>query len=118
MRSYEDIIEKPIVTEKSHENMAQGKYTFRVVLDATKIEIKRAVENLFGVKVIKVATMRYEGKNKRQGAHEGKTSNWKKAIVWVDANPSTEKYLTKGKKEVVVNKKYNTSIEAFHGTQA
>ena len=54
--------------------------------------------------------MRYDGKNKRVGVHQGKTNSWKKAIVTIDTNPSDEKYLTKGGKEVKKSKKYNTEI--------
>ena len=106
----EDIIKRPIITEKSYMEMASGKYTFETKIDATKIDIKNAVESLFNVKVLKVNTMRYDGKNKRVGVHQGKTSSWKKAIVTIDTNPSDEKYLTKGGKEVKKSKKYNTEI--------
>ena len=73
MKFAEDIIVKPIITEKSYAAMAEGKYTFEVALDATKLEIKDAVEKLFSVKVLKVNTLRYDGKMKRVGAHLGKT---------------------------------------------
>lgn len=106
----EDVIVKPIITEKSYSEMASGKYTFETRIDATKIDIKNAVETLFNVKVLKVNTMRYDGKTKRVGVHQGKTSSWKKAIVTIDTNPSDEKYLTKGGKEVKKAKKYNTEI--------
>ena len=106
----EDIIKRPIITEKSYMEMANGKYTFETKIDATKIDIKNAVESLFNVKVLKVNTMRYDGKNKRVGVHQGKTNSWKKAIVTIDTNPSDEKYLTKGGKEVKKTKKYNTEI--------
>ena len=106
----EDVIIKPIITEKSYMEMANGKYTFQTKIDATKIDIKNAVEKLFNVKVLKVNTMRYDGKSKRVGVHQGKTSAWKKAIVTIDTNPADEKYLTKGGKEVKVARKYNTEI--------
>ena len=73
-------------------------------------EIKEAIEKLFNVKVLKVNTMRYDGKSKRVGVHQGKTNAWKKAIVTIDTNPSDVKYLAKGGKEVKVAKKYNTEI--------
>ena len=76
-----DIIIKPIVTEKSMSDMEEGKYTFKVDRRINKSEIKKAIENVFGVKVEKVNTMNMQGKLKRQGAHEGRTPNWKKAIV-------------------------------------
>lgn len=106
----EDVIIRPIITEKSYSEMANGKYTFETKIDATKIDIKNAVEKLFNVKVLKVNTMRYDGKTKRVGVHQGKTSAWKKAIVVIDTNPSDEKYLTKGGKQTSRNKKYNTEI--------
>ena len=106
----EDVIIKPIITEKSYMEMANGKYTFETKIDATKIDIKNAVESLFNVKVLKVNTMRYDGKSKRVGVHQGKTNSWKKAMVTIDTNPSDEKYLTKGGKEVKKSKKYNTEI--------
>ena len=106
----EDVIIKPIITEKSYMEMASGKYTFQTKIDATKIDIKNAVETLFNVKVLKVNTMRYDGKSKRVGVHRGKTAAWKKAIVTIDTNPKDEKYLAKGGKETKKGKKYNTEI--------
>lgn len=114
MINAEDIIVRPIITEKSYENQANGKYTFEVALNATKVDIKRAVEELFGVKVKKVNTLRYDGKNKRVGVHQGKTKAWKKAIVAIDTNPKDVKYLGKSGKEVKVNKKYKTEIEEIN----
>ena len=81
MREPRDIIQKPIVTEKTNGQMAEGRYTFRVDAKANKIEIKHAVEVIFGVKVDAVNTMRVPGKPKRMGRHVGHTSEWKKAIV-------------------------------------
>lgn len=110
----EDIIVRPIITEKSSFAMSEGKYTFEVNKKATKIDIRNAVEKLFGVKVVNVSTINVKGKPKRQGVHSGKTSDWKKAIVTIDTNPSDMKYLEKGGKEKVVSaKKYKTSIEEF-----
>ncbi len=78
----QDIILKPIITEHSMDCLAQGKYTFKVAKDANKIEIARAVEQLFkGVKVAKVNTISVRGRKKRMGRSEGYTSDWKKAIV-------------------------------------
>ena len=76
-----DIIIKPIVTYRSMRDMEEGKYTFKVDRRINKSEIKKAIENVFGVKVEKVNTMNMQGKLKRQGAHEGTRPNWKKAIV-------------------------------------
>ena len=75
----EDIIIAPVVTEKSSSEIEQGKYTFRVNKKATKIDIKRAVEKLFEVKVLNVNTMIVKGKEKRVGRNVGKTSDWKKS---------------------------------------
>ncbi len=81
MKAARDIIIKPIVTEKSVSLMEENKYVFRVSLSANKIEIKNAIEEIFKVKVSDVTTMRVSGKKKRMGRYEGKTSDWKKAIV-------------------------------------
>lgn len=81
MRNPHDIIIKPIITEKSMEDMASGKYTFVVDKRSNKTEVKKAVESIFGVKVEKVNTMNYLGKLKRQGMHSGRRASWKKAIV-------------------------------------
>ncbi len=88
MMSYE-IIKKPVITENSMDQMADKKYTFEVAKDANKIEIKKAVEEIFGVKVEKVTTMRVLGKIKRMGANSGKRPDWKKAIVKLTADSKT-----------------------------
>ncbi len=113
MRSAEDIIIKPYITEKSNDQIADGKYTFIVDISATKTEIKKAVEKLFQVKVVKVNTIKYEGKLKRMGVHVGPRPDWKKAIVKIDTDPKPENYLTKGGKLVANAKKFKTSIEEF-----
>lgn len=76
-----DIIRKPVITEKSMSTMAQKKYTFIVSIKANKSQIKRAVEEVFGVKVEDVKTLRTIGKTKRVGVHVGKRADYKKAIV-------------------------------------
>lgn len=77
-----DIIKKPVLTEKSYAEMARRKYTFEVAINANKIEIKSAIEEIFeGVKVESVNTMRTMGKMKRQGRTQGRTPEVKKAIV-------------------------------------
>lgn len=81
MRDPQDIIIRPLITEKSNELMAQKKYTFQVDKKANKIEIKNAVEKLFGVKVKAVNTINMSGKLKRMGAHSGYRPDWKKAVV-------------------------------------
>ena len=111
----EEIIIAPIVTEKSNDAMQEGKYTFEVNKNATKIEIANAVEKLFEVKVLKVNTISVKGKSKRVGYHTGKTSDWKKAIVIIDTNPGDSTYLGKGGKEVKGSKKFKDSIEEFMG---
>ena len=88
MMSYE-IIKKPVITENSMDQMADRKYTFEVAKDANKIELKKAVEEVFGVKVEKVTTMRVLGKVKRMGANSGKRPDWKKAIVKLTADSKT-----------------------------
>ncbi len=76
-----DIIIRPIVTEKSVALMQHNKYVFRVAMNANKIEIQKAVEEIFKVRVVGVNTVRVKGKKKRMGRTEGKTSDYKKAIV-------------------------------------
>jgi large subunit ribosomal protein L23 len=79
---YYDVILKPIITEKSMNSMSEKKYTFSVHTDATKNQIKEAVEKMFaGTKVASVNTMNLDGKNRRRGNTAGKTSKTKKAIV-------------------------------------
>lgn len=81
MRNPHDIIIKPVVTEKSMDDMSENKYTFVVDKRSNKTEIKSAVQQVFDVKVAKVNTMNMIGKVKRQGATSGRRANWKKAIV-------------------------------------
>ncbi len=85
-----DIIIKPVVTEKSIAMMEHNKYVFKVALSANKIEIAKAVEEIFKVKVVKVNTVRINGKVKRMGRYEGKTSDYKKAIVQLAEGDSIE----------------------------
>ena len=77
----QDIIIRPIITEKSMAGMPMKRYTFKVAKTANKIEISKAVEELFGVKVAKVNTINVKGHLKRQGRTQGYTSDWKKAMV-------------------------------------
>ena len=111
----EDVIIKPIITEKSNDEMQFGKYTFKVNKKATKVAIANAVEKLFEVKVLKVNTMTVKGKERRQGRYVGKTSDWKKAIVTIDTDPAEKTYLSKGGKSKKISKKYKTSIDEFMG---
>jgi large subunit ribosomal protein L23 len=86
MRSPYDVLVKPIITEKAMMDMEEGRYTFRVLTDANKTEIRTAVEEVFGVKVAKVNTMNVKGKVKRQGRFVGKRADWKKAIITLTAD--------------------------------
>ena len=81
MKSPYDIIKKPVLTEKSYDQMAEKCYTFEVDVHANKTEIRKAVEAVFGVKVDSVNTLRQEGKIKRQGRTQGRRPERKKAIV-------------------------------------
>ena len=81
-----DIIRKPVITEKTMTAMAENKYTFIVHITSNKSQIKRAVEEVFGVKVASVQTIRTMGKTKRMGVHVGKRSDYKKAIVTLAAD--------------------------------
>ena len=76
-----DIIKKPVITERSMMGAQDNKYTFEVAVDAGKIEIKKAVEEIFGVKVVRVNTLTVKPKTKRVRYVAGKTRSWKKAIV-------------------------------------
>ena len=89
MKTAYDIIIKPIITEQSMEATAEKKYVFQVANDANKIEIKKAIEEIFGVKVEKVNTIRMDGKEKRMGVHVGRRANWKKAMVKLTAESKT-----------------------------
>ena len=81
-----DIIKKPVITERSMMGAQDNKYTFEVAVDAGKIEIKKAVEEIFGVKVAKVNTISVRGRYRRQGMHAGYTAKSKKAIVTLTAD--------------------------------
>ena len=109
----EEVIVRPVVTEKSNDELQQGKYTFEVNKKATKVDIAKAVEKLFEVKVLKVNTMNISGKTKRVGRNVGKTSDWKKAIVSIDTDPQAKSYLTKGGKAKKVSKSVKNSIDAY-----
>jgi len=113
MKTAQDIIIKPIITERSTMDSALGKYTFQVEKSATKTQIRQAVEKLFKVKVLKVNTTNYDGKSKRQGVHVGKTSSWKKAVVTIDTNPKAPVFLAKGGQTKTAAKKYKEAIEEF-----
>jgi large subunit ribosomal protein L23 len=85
----QDIVIRPVITEKSMAGLGEKKYTFEVAPKAGKIEIARAVEELFGVKVKKVNTLHVRGRMRRQGRSEGYTRSWKKAIVTLTEESKT-----------------------------
>lgn len=86
MRTAYDIIIRPIITEQSMEDLDIKKYVFEVARDANKIEIKKAIEEIFDVKVIRVNTTLVPGRKKRVGSNPaGYTSDWKKAVVKLSA---------------------------------
>jgi large subunit ribosomal protein L23 len=85
----EDIILKPVLTEKGYDGIASKKYTFYVKKDANKTQIKLAIEKLFDVKVAKVNTISMKKKPTRTGVHFGYKSEWKKAIVTLTADSKT-----------------------------
>ena len=90
MKTAYDIIIRPIITEQSMEDLDIKKYVFAVAKDANKVEIKKAVEEIFGVTVLKVNTVNVSGKEKRTGAYpKGFTAAWKKAIVKLSADSKT-----------------------------
>ena len=90
MKTARDIILKPIITEASVSGLASKKYTFAVAVDATKIDVKNAIEEIFaGVNVKKVNIMNCKGKLKRRGRHEGDRPDGKKAIVTVTEGSKT-----------------------------
>ncbi len=89
-----DIILRPILTEKSYADIATKKYVFQVAKKANKTEIKLAVEELFGVKVEYVNTVNCRGKLKRMGRNEGRTPDFKKAIVQLKADSKEIEFFT------------------------
>ena len=87
MKTAYDVVIRPIITEQSMEDLDIKKYAFEVAKDANKIEIAKAVEAIFGVTVVKVATLNVHSKAKRQGSYPaGKTASWKKAVVKLSAD--------------------------------
>ena len=88
-KSAHDIILKPIITEESMMGSQFKKYTFKVLKTANKVEIAKAVEEVFNVKVAKVNTMNCKGHLRRYGRYEGYTPSWKKAIVTLAEDSDT-----------------------------
>jgi len=113
IKTAQDIIIAPVITEKSSGEMAEGKYTFKVAVDATKTEIKKACEELFDVKVTAVNIANYDGKLKRQRYQLGRTPAFKKAVVTIATDSIEGTYLGKGGKAVKTGTKNKTSIEEF-----
>ena len=87
--NFHDIIRKPIISETTMEDIANKKYTFEVARNATKVDIKIAVEQVFKVQVANVNTVNCMGKTKRMGVHVGKRPDWKKAIVTLKPDSKT-----------------------------
>ena len=81
MKNLHDIIRGPVLTEKSYDQIPLKKYSFEVASDANKVEIKKAVEEIFGVQVDSVNTLIHKGKEKRQGYTSGRTAKVKKAVI-------------------------------------
>ena len=87
MKTAYDIIIRPIITEQSMEDLDIKKYAFEVAKDANKIEIRKAIEEIFDVTVVKVTTEHVQGKMKRNGAYPaGRSASWKKAVVKLSAD--------------------------------
>ncbi|QZY54625.1 50S ribosomal protein L23 [Crassaminicella profunda] len=86
MKTPYDIVKKPLISERSMDDMADKKYTFIVDINSNKTEIKKAVEEIFGVEVEKVNTMRVKGKYKRMGKNIGKRADRKKAVIKLTPN--------------------------------
>lgn len=95
MKFPQDTVVKPGISEKSYRLVEENKYTFEVDPRASKGEIKRAIEALFKVSVRKVNTLSVKGKWRRQGRTEGKTRNWKKAVVTLKEGNKIELFETK-----------------------
>ena len=107
----EEVIIKPIITEKTAMGQSQGKYTFKVHKKATKVDVKMAVEKLFGVKVLGVNTSIIKGAKKTRNGRVYTTADWKKAIVTIATEIKPLTYKGKGGKEVKASKKFNTEIK-------
>ena len=87
MRNLSDVILRPVITEKAMDMISAKRYVFKVVKDANKVEIAKAIEEIFGVKVAKVNTLNMQGKMKRLGARPaGRRASWKKAMVTLTAD--------------------------------
>jgi large subunit ribosomal protein L23 len=85
-----EVLQAPVVSEKSYELIESGKYSFRVHPDAHKTQVRQAVEELFDVKVVRVNISKVQPKPKRRGLHKGTRPGWKKAIVQLQEGQSIE----------------------------
>lgn|SRR5690554_6728196 len=93
MDRYYDLVREPIITEQSFRMIEEhNRYTFKVDVKANKVEIKKAIEAIFDVKVVKVNTINVKPKFKRMGQHEGYTAAYKKAIVELEAGQTIEAF--------------------------
>ena len=90
-----DLIVRPVVSEKSYDNLNQNKYTFEVAERANKIEVKKAIEDIFSVTVVKVNTSFVKPKPKKQGYTSGMTRKWKRAVVTLREGDKIEFFETK-----------------------
>ncbi len=89
MKNPRDIIKRPVVTEKTSDLMAENKYVFEVDIHSNKTEVKLALEEIFGIKVKKVNTVKMPAKPKRYGKYSGYRSAWKKAVVTLTEDSKT-----------------------------
>ena len=105
MKAAQDIILTPVITERSVDDMAESKYTFKVAKDANKVEIAKAAEELFQVQVLKVNTVNCTGPTKRMGRSVGKRPDFKKAVITINPEPTPDKD----------GKKRKGTIEFFDG---
>jgi large subunit ribosomal protein L23 len=85
-----EVLISPVVSEKSYGQIAQNRYTFKVHQDAHKTQVRQAVEELFDVKVTRVAIIKVQAKPKRRGVHQGVRPGWKKAVVQLKPGDSIE----------------------------
>ncbi len=85
-----EVLIRPVISEKSYEQITQNRYTFKVHQDAHKTQIRQAVEELFDVKVVAVRVIKVQAKPKRRGATTGMRKGWKKAVVELKAGDSIE----------------------------
>ena len=92
MKDPREIIIRPIITEHSYDMMEQNKFTFEVAKDSNKIEIAKAIEEIFGVKVKKVNTLNVKPKTKRVRYKAGTTRTWKKAMVTLAEGDTIERF--------------------------